>query len=158
MKQSSFGIVVAGLALCLSAGGVHAQSKSKKERVAAAKEAMLPKASDEQIEALSKADVGDYTCEFNARLSVKEHPKFPGYALLTQGKNQYIMRPVVSHTGAIRLEDMRGRTLMIQIATKAMLMDTKLGQRLADGCLRAGDENRAQPASEGLGINAKTGG
>lgn len=144
-------------ALVFSLGATSAAAQTKKGKAPA--EAGPPQASAEQLDALGKADVGDFTCEFNQKVSVKAHPKHAGYALLSHGKQSYVMRPVVSHTGAIRLEDMRGQTLMVQIATKSMLMDTKAGRRLADGCLRAGDEARAQPpAGEGLGINAKAGG
>jgi hypothetical protein len=41
----------------------------------------------------------------------------------------------MSSTGALRLEDVTGRTLMLQIANKSMLMDTKIGQRLVDNCV-----------------------
>jgi hypothetical protein len=146
--------VAAALMVGLCAAPAMAQSKKSKGKA----DAVMPQASADQIDALSKADLGEYTCEQSERITVSAHPKYPGYALLAHRKQQYVMRPVVSHTGAIRLEDMRGQTLMIQIATKAMFMDAKLGQRLADGCLRAGDNNRAHTPSEGLGINAKAGG
>jgi hypothetical protein len=45
------------------------------------------------------------------------------------------MKPVLSSTGALRLEDVKGRMLMIQIANKSMVMDTQIGQRLVDGCM-----------------------
>ncbi len=144
--------VAAALSLGLCAAPATAQGKKGKA------EAAVPQASAEQLDALTKADLGDYACEQSEQITVSAHPKHAGYALLSHRKQQYLMRPVVSHTGAIRLEDMRGRMLMIQIATKAMFMDVKLGRRLADGCLRAGDLNRAQTPSEGLGINAKVGG
>ena len=35
------------------------------------------------------------------------------------------MKPVLSSTGAIRLEDVRGETLMVQIASKSMLLNVK---------------------------------
>ena len=37
------------------------------------------------------------------------------------------MKPVLSSTGALRLEDVKGRVLMLQIANKSMLMDTQAG-------------------------------
>ena len=42
---------------------------------------------------------------------------------------------MLSSTGALRLEDVKGRMLMLQIANKSMLMDTQLGQRVVDGCV-----------------------
>ena len=38
-------------------------------------------------------------------------------------------------TGALRLEDVRGETLFIQIRNKSMLMNQKSGQRLVDDCV-----------------------
>ena len=56
---------------------------------------------------------------------------------------------------ALRLEDVTGRTLMLQIANKSMLMDTQIGQRVLDGCVH--EKQRAamaaaagQPAGEAL--------
>jgi hypothetical protein len=43
----------------------------------------------------------------------------------------------LSSTGALRLEDVKGQTLMLQIAHKSMLMDVKIGQRLVDDCMHA---------------------
>ena len=43
------------------------------------------------------------------------------------------MKPVLSSTGAVRLEDTQGRALLVQIAQKSMLMDVKAGRRLVDG-------------------------
>ena len=51
------------------------------------------------------------------------------------GKNTYTMKPVLSSTGAVRLEDVKGKTLMLQIAYKSMLMDTQAGRRLVDECV-----------------------
>jgi hypothetical protein len=51
------------------------------------------------------------------------------------GKDRWVMKPVVSPVGAIRLEEIRDRTLMVQIAYKSMLMDVVRGQRLVDECV-----------------------
>ena len=45
------------------------------------------------------------------------------------------MKPVLSSTGAIRLEDVRGETLMVQIASKSMLLNVKTAQRIVDDCI-----------------------
>ena len=54
------------------------------------------------------------------------------------------MKPVVSSTGAVRLEDVKGNALLIQILTKSMVMDPKAGRRLVDGCVH--DVQRAAEA------------
>jgi hypothetical protein len=52
-----------------------------------------------------------------------------------QLKNQkYRMFPVATSTGAIRLEDRTVGAVWLQLANKSMLMNQKLGQRLADDC------------------------
>ena len=45
------------------------------------------------------------------------------------------MKPVLSSTGAIRLEDVKGGALMVQIASKSMLLNTKTAQRIVDDCV-----------------------
>jgi hypothetical protein len=96
--------------------------------------APLPDASEEQLVAIERAYLGTYDCEFKQSISITRHIK-QGYLDVLWQKSVFTMKPVLSSTGALRLEDVTGRTLMIQIANKSMLMDTKLGQRLVDECL-----------------------
>ena len=95
----------------------------------------LPDASPEQLEAAALAYFGDYACEFNEVVKVSLNPRFQGYIDVLHRKSQWIMKPVLSRTGALRLEDVKGRMLMLQIANKSMLMDTKIGQRMVDNCI-----------------------
>jgi hypothetical protein len=44
------------------------------------------------------------------------------------------MKPVASATGAVRLEDTKGSTLLVQIPYKSMLLNTRTGQRIVDSC------------------------
>ena len=44
------------------------------------------------------------------------------------------MFPVATTTGAIRLEDRKAGAVWLQLANKSMLMNQKLGTRLADEC------------------------
>jgi hypothetical protein len=46
----------------------------------------------------------------------------------------YSMQPVRSATGALRLEDPAKGAVWIQLADKSMLMNSQLGQRMADQC------------------------
>ncbi|HEV7914105.1 MAG TPA: hypothetical protein VGP22_10075, partial [Albitalea sp.] len=68
-------------------------------------------------------------------IHVAIHPLYGGYADVKHGKATYLMKPVLSSTGAIRLEDVKGETLMVQIAAKSMLMNVKAGRRLVDECV-----------------------
>ena len=67
--------------------------------------------------------------------------KYPGYAEVKSGKQTWLMKPVASSTGAIRLEDLKGQFLVIQIANKSMLFDSKSGQRVLDGCMNAAQKD-----------------
>jgi pyruvate/2-oxoglutarate dehydrogenase complex dihydrolipoamide acyltransferase (E2) component len=102
---------------------------------AAPAEAPLAKADGEQLNAAGMAHVGNYACEFNQTVNVSATPKSEGYVDLHFKSQTWTMKPVLSSTGALRLEDVKGRMLMLQIANKSMLMDTKLGQRVVDDCV-----------------------
>jgi hypothetical protein len=97
--------------------------------------APLPAATPEQIEAAELVYTGHYECEFDQAIDIKYHEAQLGYVDVQYGKNAYLMKPVLSSTGAVRLEDMRGETLMVQIGSKSMLLNTKTGRRLVDECV-----------------------
>jgi hypothetical protein len=98
-------------------------------------EPVLTDADEAQLAASERAYLGDYACEFKQTVRIDKHPKVPGYITIDWQKMHLTMKPVLSSTGALRLEDVTGRTLMIQIANKSMLLDTKIGQRLLDDCI-----------------------
>lgn len=98
-------------------------------------EPVLNEADESQLAAAERAYLGDYACEFKETVHIDKHPKVAGYINVAWKKNVITMKPVLSSTGALRLEDVTGRTLMIQIANKSMLLDTKIGQRLLDDCV-----------------------
>lgn len=137
---------------------------AKKPTAAAPAEPELPAASAEQIEAFERAYLGDYACEFKQSVHLTPLEGKPGYLSVVWNKLRVVMKPVLSATGALRLEDVTGRTLMLQIGNKSMLFDTKAGQRLVDDCVhpeqakirqRLDEEARKNPeeaAKNGLGI------
>ena len=98
-------------------------------------EPVLNDADEAQLAAAERAYLGDYACEFKETVHIDKHPKVAGYVNVAWKKQVMTMKPVLSSTGALRLEDVTGRTLMIQIANKSMLLDTKIGQRLLDDCV-----------------------
>lgn len=122
-------------------------------------EAPLPDADEAQLAAAQRAYQGVYACEFNQSLNISPNPKHAGYVDVAWKKETFTMKPVLSSTGALRLEDVKGRTLMVQIANKSMLMDTKVGQRLVDDCQSAEQRDAvaaaklAGPQAGGLGID-----
>jgi len=103
-------------------------------------EPVLSDADEAQLAAAERAYLGNYACEFKESVHIDKHPKVAGYINVAWKKQMITMKPVLSSTGALRLEDVTGRTLMIQIANKSMLLDTKIGQRLLDDCVHPEQE------------------
>jgi hypothetical protein len=95
----------------------------------------LPPADQAQLDAAERTYFGNYECDLKQTIDVGMNPKTPGYVDVKFGKTTYTMKPVLSSTGALRLEDVKGVGLLIQIANKSMLMDTKAGKRLVDDCV-----------------------
>jgi hypothetical protein len=129
--------VLAGPAAAQNAPAKPAAKVAKAAPAAAAPAApvALAAASTEQIEAAERTHYGAYACEFGQTVDVSISPRAAGYVDVKYKNSLFTMKPVVSSTGALRLEDVTGRTLMLQIANKSMLMDTKIGQRLVDDCV-----------------------
>lgn len=127
--------------LCLGVAQAEAPAKAKaakpvaKAAKAAPAEKPLPAADQDQLAAADRALQGEYACEFDQKIDVGMSPKWPGYLVVKFKNSLFTMKPVLSSTGALRLEDVTGRTLLLQIANKSMLMDTKIGQRMVDNCV-----------------------
>ncbi len=86
-----------------------------------------------ELEIASRVHVGEIKCELGAHVKVTAR-KRAGYFLVTHGVNRFVMHPVESKTGAIRLEDPARGALWLQLGNKSMLMNQKEGKRLADEC------------------------
>ena len=84
---------------------------------------------------------GHIVCELGAVVQIDADLKSPGSFFVSGKGFKYHMRPVVAATSAVRLEDQRSGAVWIQIANKSMLMNQKLGQRMADDCM---SEQQAQ--------------
>jgi len=95
----------------------------------------VPDAQPEQVKAAELVYYGAYDCEFQQSVNVVQSAKHPAYVDVKFGSGTWLMKPVLSSTGAIRLEDVRGSTLMVQISSKSMLLDVKAGKRLVDDCV-----------------------
>ncbi len=68
-------------------------------------------------------------------VNITQSSKYSAYVDVKHGKNDWLMKPVLSSTGAIRLEDVRGETLMVQISSKSMLLNVKTAHRIVDDCI-----------------------
>jgi hypothetical protein len=89
----------------------------------------------EQLAVAEQVQTGNIPCELGARIKLVADAAKPGYFDLEGQGYRYRLHPVVSRTGAIRLEDVQRGAVWIQLANKSMLMDQKNGRRLADECM-----------------------
>jgi hypothetical protein len=113
----------------------------------------LAVATGEQLAAAAMTYFGKYECEFNQTLLVDINRKVDGYIEVLFNKQQWTMKPVLSTTGALRLEDVKGRMLLLQISNKSMLMDAFAGRRVVDDCVHEKQRAaREAPATSSLGI------
>jgi hypothetical protein len=128
------GALPAAMAQSTPAPATH-KAPAKKPPVKVIELAPLAEAGVEQLQAADRVFYGVYDCEFKQVVEINRSGKYPGYVELRHMKVDYLMKPVVSTTGAIRLEDVRGETLMVQIAAKSMLLNVKTAHRLVDDCV-----------------------
>lgn len=114
------------------------QRQQQQQRAQGQRPAAVPAlaaATPEQMQAAERTHFGAYECELDQKLNVKMNEKSPGYVDVAFKGRTIVSKPVLSSTGALRLEDVTGRMVLIQIANKSMLLDTKIGQRLVDNCV-----------------------
>ena len=111
------------------------QLKSATGQVAAGIIAAEAALSPAELEIAERVHVGRIPCELGAFVTVTADTATPGL-FHVEGKGfKYHMSPVATTTGTVRLEDQKGGAVWLQIGNKSMLMNQKLGQRLADECM-----------------------
>lgn len=161
-------IACALVALSASAWSAAVESAKPRNRLAAKIKPTAPAAapeiapedhsplSEEQLAVAPHVHAGEANCEFKSKVSVTPHPEQPGRFRLQFGRTIYNMAPEPTTTGAVRLEDKQAGVVWLQIPAKSMLMNTRIGQRLVDGCQHAEQVAMAQvnePLVEGgIGI------
>lgn len=117
----------------------HAKSGANKPKPAAAAPQLAE--ADEQplgpaeLAIAERVHVGHLPCELGAVVRLTADPVKPGYFNMETKTARYRMVPVLTSTGAVRLEDRRGGAVWLQLMNKSMLMNHRLGQRLADDCM-----------------------
>ena len=94
-----------------------------------------PELAPEQMAIAELVHTGQMACELGASVQVTPDSSAPGHFHVKGKGFAYHMVPVASQTGAVRLEDSQRGAVWLQIANKSMLMNQKLGQRLADECM-----------------------
>lgn len=103
----------------------------------AAAAAAAPSLSTGQLDAAQRVMVGKADCEFGEHVDVTAVDGKPGHFHLKHKAASYTLVPEETTTGAVRLEDKRAGIVWLQIPSKSMLMNSKLGQRMVDNCQMA---------------------
>jgi len=104
--------------------------------------------SEAQLQIADRVLTGEATCEFNQTVNVQPVANKVGHFHLTYKKTVYTVVPEETTTGALRLEDKKAGIVWLQIPSKSMLMNSKLGQRMVDNCMHA-EQRAATTAAEG---------
>lgn len=77
---------------------------------------------------------GTYQCELNRRLSVRKVGADDEKIVLHWANRDHTLASVDARSGALRYEDSASGLAFIVIVGKALLLDTKKGQQLANEC------------------------
>ena len=133
---------ITAIAVTLTLGAVmaHAQPSSRNEikstaaNMAAGIMAAEAALSPDELAIAERVHTGKLPCELGNTVTMTPDPKAPGYFNVQVKNLKYRMFPVATTTGAVRLEDQKAGAVWLQLANKSMLMNQKLGQRLADEC------------------------
>ncbi len=112
-----------------------AEIKLKAKDLAVAVDAAEAALTPQEMAIAERVHVGKLPCELGSSVSVTADPKAPGYFDVQLQKLKFRMFPVATSTGAIRLEDHKAGAVWLQLANKSMLMNQKIGKRLADECM-----------------------
>ncbi|MES2481962.1 MAG: hypothetical protein V4609_08190 [Pseudomonadota bacterium] len=96
-----------------------------------------------ELEIAKTVYVGEMKCELGASVLVRPARREGFFMVITKGA-RFMMHPVESRTGAIRLEDPRRGAMWLQLGNKSMLMSQKQGHRLADECQGPEQVTRAE--------------
>ena len=141
MKHHVVGTAIAAVVLSLCANVAFAATKAAKP---AAKPAAKTEAADTtgpvsqtQLDIAQRVLTGDAQCESNQHVSLHPIDGKPGYFKLGFKNVSYTMTPEETTTGAVRLEDKKAGVVWVQIPSKSMLLNSKIGQRMVDSCQAA---------------------
>jgi hypothetical protein len=128
-----------------SAPSSNAQQRANKAKGMALATETAQRVSEAQLQLADRVLTGDAACEFNQTVSVQPVAGKPGHFHLTHKKVVYTVIPEETSSGALRLEDKKAGIVWLQIPSKSMLMNARIGQRMVDGCMHA--EQRAATAA-----------
>ncbi|HXD06453.1 MAG TPA: hypothetical protein VN680_10410 [Burkholderiaceae bacterium] len=128
------------------------KSQSRKELQSEAKGLALANEVSEtvsanQLEIANRVLTGPADCEMKQTVHVDPIKEAPGHFKLTFKNVSYDMVPQETTTGAVRLEDKKAGVVWLQIPSKSMLMNQKVGQRMVDACMHS-EQRAAVSAAE----------
>ena len=129
-------MAVAGASLFLLGAQASSEPVHKAKPAPVQPAAVAPMAlGDEELLLSTRVSIGNIPCELGQSVNLRADADAPGYFHLQLKNQRFHLRPVMSATGALRLEDQARGAVWIQLANKSMLMDQKQGRRLADECM-----------------------
>jgi hypothetical protein len=144
MSRSFVLSAVCAASLSIACSGAFAQSQAKTSKTAAkpaahaaAHESATENVSSSQLEIAARVLTGDARCEFNQQVGVHPIDGKPGHFRVSFKNVTYTMVPQETTTGAVRLEDKKAGVVWIQIPSKSMMLNSKIGQRMVDGCAQS---------------------
>ncbi len=97
--------------------------------------ANLPALTNKQLELAQQVLLGQMPCELGASVLVQALPQAAGYFQIHLGKQRFVLAPVETSTGALRLEDPSTGAVWLQLANKSMMMNSQVGKRVVDECM-----------------------
>lgn len=104
-------------------------------KVTGASHSSLPALSASQMTIANRVLTGKISCELDQSVEITPLAGQEGYFKVAFNGNAYQMAPEPTTTGAVRLEDKKAGAMWLQIGTKSMLMNAKIGQRMVDNCV-----------------------
>lgn len=136
-------LITAALILSLSSAALSqtdSKSKAKTKPNTVAEQARLSTYVDAPLTPAQTAIVpnvytGPQACEAGVSVTLTPDADGSGYFNVTVKSRTYHMYPVVTLSGAVRLEDPREGAIWLQMTNKSMMMNQKTGSRLADDCI-----------------------
>jgi hypothetical protein len=148
MQGSKYARSAAALALCFAGASAFAAGEGPATAAPAAiamapaqqQEAAAPGAAiaAQPVTEINPAGLpfraGTYRCELNRQVQVRDVAPDLGFAVLNWDRKDYTLRAVGTRSGALRYEDSASGLVWLVIVGKAMLLDTKRGQQLANEC------------------------
>ena len=162
MKKLFCAVLLAGMSVALPAAMAQPATQAKKTTAKkVVKKAAKPAAVaaggaflvDDKEEDLGKPDLEgsittEYVCEFGVKIITYHHENDDKYIALRWKNSLERLRRVGTSTGANRFENRRFGIVWINIPSKAMLLDSRKGQQLANEC-RNPEQQQAFAARKG---------